>query len=529
MTVDLSIVLCAHDMARELPRTVQTLSPAYQRNLAGVTYEIIVLDHGSPVPVDEQALRALATNLRVIRVEPAPVSPVQAINRLMDEAPGRVKALMIDGARMLSPGVIGLAMQALRADPDRVVGTLAFHLGPDMQARSVFAGYNQAAEDALLATVPWNDDGYRLFDISVLAGSSTGGWFSPIAESNALFMTTDFWRRSGGLDPRFASPGGGFANLEYWSRVVAASNDQPWMLLGEGTFHQVHGGAATNSPPESREAMHAEYLELFGRPYVPPVYQPRLTGQLTAQLAARFGFPNAGVARPDPSPKERAAPRQRLALSAAGRPFAADLPPDSLTAIQGGTLRTRYRGRRLAKNPFDLVLYLQLLQNMRPRSIIEIGTSEGGSALWFADQARALGLDCQVVTLDRAAPATPLPDIRFFTADATDPEGSFPHDVIAGLPRPWLVTEDSAHTHAACSAVLGYFHRLLQPGDRIVIEDGIVADLPGAQYDVYEDGPNRAVAEFLAAHPGAYRIDAELCDFFGHNVTFCPNGWLARL
>lgn len=529
MTVDLSIVLCAHDMARELPRTVQTLSPACQRNLAGLSYEIIVLDHGSTVPIDEPALRALTTNLRVIRVDPAPVSPVRAINRVMDDAPGRVKALMIDGARMVSPGMLGLAMQALRADPDRVVGTLALHLGPDVQARSVFAGYNQAEEDALLATVPWVEDGYQLFDISVLAGSSSEGWFAPIAESNALFMTADFWGRTGGLDDRFASPGGGYANLEYWSRAVAASDGQPWMLLGEGTFHQVHGGAATNSPPESRAAMHAEYRNLFGHPYATPVYQARLTGQLTPQLAARFGRPNAGAERTDPRPKDRAVPRQRHAMSAVGRPFAADLPPKALSAIQGGTLRTRYRGRRLAKNPFDLVLYLQLLQNLRPRSIIEIGTSEGGSALWFADQARTLGLDCQIVTLDRAAPATPLPDISFFTVDATDPEGSFPHEVLARLPRPWLVSEDSAHTHAACSAVLDYFHCLLRPGDRIVIEDGIVADLPGAQYDAYEDGPNRAVAEFLARNPDDYKVDAELCDFFGHNVTFCPNGWLVRL
>lgn len=286
--MDLSIILCAYDMARELPRTVYTLGPSNQRGLAGLEYEIIVIDHGSPVPVDQAVLRAFAPNLRVIRVDPAPVSPVTAINRAMDTAQGRLLSLMIDGARMASPGLVVTATEALRADDSRVVGALAFHLGPDWQMRSVLEGYDQRVEDALLASVAWRDDGYRLFDISVLAGSSAGGWFAPIAESNALFMTRAFWLRSGGLDPRFTSAGGGLANLEYWARAVAASNLEPWMILGEGTFHQVHGGAATNGPKAARDAMHAEYRALFGTDFQPPAYHPRLIGKLSRDLAAKF-------------------------------------------------------------------------------------------------------------------------------------------------------------------------------------------------------------------------------------------------
>lgn len=287
--MDLSLLLCAYDMGRELPRTVQTLSRAGQQGIAGLDYEIVVLDHGSPVPVDEAALQAIAPNLRVIRVDPAPVSPVAAINRVMAELPGRALALMIDGARMASPGLIAGALRALDDDPEAAVGTLAFHLGPAMQMTSVFAGYDQAVEDALLASVPWQADGYRLFDISVLAGSSAGGWFAPIAESNAVFLTPAFWRRCGGLDERFASAGGGLANLEFWSRAVAASGGRPWMVLGEGTFHQVHGGAATNSPAEARVAMQQEYQALYGRRFQPPIYEPRLAGHLPPGLAARFG------------------------------------------------------------------------------------------------------------------------------------------------------------------------------------------------------------------------------------------------
>ena len=45
----------------------------------------------------------------------------------------------------------------------------------------------------------------------------------------------------------------------------------------------------------------------------------------------------------------------------------------------------------------------------------------------------------------------------------------------------------------------------------------------------FKDGPNRAVSEFLEARPQSYEIDLSLCDHFGRNVTYNPNGWLRRL
>jgi cephalosporin hydroxylase len=61
-----------------------------------------------------------------------------------------------------------------------------------------------------------------------------------------------------------------------------------------------------------------------------------------------------------------------------------------------------------------------------------------------------------------------------------------------------------------------------------VIEDGVVADLPGDQYRGFQDGPNRAVAEFLLNTGSRYAIDIESCDFYGQNLTYAPNGWLVK-
>jgi cephalosporin hydroxylase len=91
--------------------------------------------------------------------------------------------------------------------------------------------------------------------------------------------------------------------------------------------------------------------------------------------------------------------------------------------------------------------------------------------------------------------------------------------MLAHVPHPWLVVEDSAHTHRTASAVLNYFDQLMRVGDRIVVEDGVVADLEGDHYRLFDDGPNRAVAEFLAKAPSRYSIDVKTCHFYGRNVN----------
>ena len=286
--IELSLVVCAYKMSRELPRTLFTLSKDYQRGIDDLEYEIVVVDHGSPEPVDEAAMRAISPNARVIRVSPAPVSPVVAINRAMKETSGQVVCLMIDGARMASPGLLRQAMAAYRTYPALVVGCLAFHLGPGDQIRTIQQGYSQRIEDLILELVPWRSDGYSLFEVAGLEGSSQAGWYGPLIESNAAFMPRTIWEKLGGLDERFQTKGGGLTNLDFWSRAVHLTGGEPVILLGEGTFHQVHGGAATNGTADDRALMFEEYERIYGQPYKPPEFKNRYFGSLDPALERRF-------------------------------------------------------------------------------------------------------------------------------------------------------------------------------------------------------------------------------------------------
>ncbi len=280
----LSIVICCYSMARELPRTLRSLAPGAQRGIGPEDYEIIVIDNGSPEPMSEAVVHAAAANARLIRLDEARPSPCVAMNWGLREARAPLIGAMIDGARMASPGLAAGAIKASRLARRPLVLTLGFHLGPKMQMDSVAEGYDRAAEDALLASVDWERDGYRLFDISVLAGSSKNGWFQPINESNALFTTTDLWDELGGFDEAFESPGGGCVNLDLLVRAVSLPRVQAITLLGEGTFHQVHGGVATNAPRVANRPFFEEYERIRGYPFRTPSYESLYIGNIPPRI-----------------------------------------------------------------------------------------------------------------------------------------------------------------------------------------------------------------------------------------------------
>lgn len=277
---DLSIVVVGYQMNREVPRTLGSLSRTYQRNLAGLDYEVLVIDNGSPHPLLASALDGLEGRFRLHRIDPASPSPAQAVNFGMAETSGRYVCLIIDGARMVTPGMVSTAMRAVKVHPRPIVTTMAWHLGHEHQVFSIPKGYGPRAEDELLEQIDWPQDGYRLFEISALAMANAGGFLGPVNESCCLVLPRELWEEVGGIDERFDLAGGGLVNLDLFSRLVALPDSQLVVLLGEGSFHQVHGGAATK-PGVDHTPWHTQYQALRGGPYTPPVTDPVYYGALT--------------------------------------------------------------------------------------------------------------------------------------------------------------------------------------------------------------------------------------------------------
>lgn len=201
-----------------------------------------------------------------------------------------------------------------------------------------------------------------------------------------------------------------------------------------------------------------------------------------------------------------------------------------LLSIHQGHLRVTYRGVPALKCPFDYVLYQMLFMQLQPDLVIEIGTFQGGGALYYADLLQLIGKG-EVHTIDLEANCSELtkrhPRIKVFSGgwDAYPIENAKEHGVV-------LVIEDSAHTYENTLGVLNKFAPVVTPGSYLIVEDGIVdclVSLGRYKQETFNGGPVRAIEEFMQTHSDRFQVDRALCDFFGVNATWNPNGYLKRL
>jgi cephalosporin hydroxylase len=208
------------------------------------------------------------------------------------------------------------------------------------------------------------------------------------------------------------------------------------------------------------------------------------------------------------------------------RDFRTFFAKDQLGDFHKGVMRYRYRDVLCQKCPIDIAIYMRLIWDAKPRTIFEIGTKAGGSALLFRDLCALYRLDVRVVSIDLKPPSDTFDGIDFVQGDVLSLKKVFRRNDLYRHPRPWLVVEDSAHTLDACTAALDFFGKKLRPGEFLVIEDGVLNDL--GMTARYGGGPNAAIAEYLAAKPSVFEIAASHCDMFGHNATYNPNGYLKK-
>lgn len=285
----LSIVIAFYNMQREAPRTLFSASAKYQTGTENIEYEVIAVDNASSRPLPADIAASFGSNFKQLFYESQHPSPCEAINSAVRSAKSEYVMCCIDGARILSPGIIRKTITIAEAYKHPFIYTLGMHIGGKVQNQSMLEGYNQETEDALLATVDWQNNGYDLFTISSVALSSKQGFFSNITESNCFTMLREDYLAMGGFNESFTSPGGGICNLDIFKRANEYSKMTPIMLFGEATFHQYHNGVATNVTRENHpiKSMMQEYKRIYDTEYKPSCRPPVYFGDISAQ-AIRF-------------------------------------------------------------------------------------------------------------------------------------------------------------------------------------------------------------------------------------------------
>ena len=284
----LSVVLVVYDMADQAKNTLVSLMTDYQVAVNSRDYEVIIVENESPRLMDEGYIRALPENFSYFLRKEVDPSPVHAINFGASKASGDNICIMIDGARMLTPGLIRNTILGLGISENSVVTAPSYHLGDQIQQEAVKNGYGVDVERALLRTINWPEDGYRLFEISCFSRSSAPGFFLPNSESNSISMPRRLWAELGGCETRFNICGGGFVNLDLYKRALEIPGVQHVILPGEGTFHQFHGGATTGGKKgrdrdELMIAIVGQYSNIRNQEYSSPATSPVYLGEIPTQ------------------------------------------------------------------------------------------------------------------------------------------------------------------------------------------------------------------------------------------------------
>lgn len=251
----LSVVVIVYRMAEQALNTIYTLSAQHQQSVHEQDYEIVVVENRSDQTIDTQRLFALGRNIRYVLRDESGVSPAAAINAGLELCQAPFIGLLIDGARMVTPRIIQYALMAHAVHNDALVIVPGYNLGPDLHHLNKKINYNEETERELLKSVNWKANGYELFNICNIGEANPRGVFQPFMECNCLFTSQANWNRIGGADEAFHFPGGGGLNLHMYRRLgVLKETEYFFILPGEGSFHQYHGGVSTTER-EDREEM----------------------------------------------------------------------------------------------------------------------------------------------------------------------------------------------------------------------------------------------------------------------------------
>ena len=183
-----------------------------------------------------------------------------------------------------------------------------------------------------------------------------------------------------------------------------------------------------------------------------------------------------------------------------------------------------YFGVRALKNPLDFWVYQEIIFEIKPTIIIEIGTSHGGSTLALAHLQDLLDIG-HIVALDINHTMVPQkirdhPRITFITGDACESYG-----VVKNLISDndsVLVIEDSSHLYENTLNILRKYHSLVTKGSYFIVEDSAANHgLPWNR----GDGPYEAIEQFIKENNN-FEIDRSKESFL---ITNNPKGYLKKI
>ncbi|MCB0976566.1 MAG: class I SAM-dependent methyltransferase [Acidimicrobiales bacterium] len=523
--LDLSVVVVFYNMRREAARTLHSLSRAYQEGIEDRTYEVIVVDNGSSPDqrLDQDFVTSFGPEFRLIDLgEDAKPSPVHALNIGIQAGSGRNFALMIDGAHVLTPGVLRFGLAGIETYSPAIVATQQWYTGPGQQGDAMDVGFDQAYEDRLFEKIDWPQAGYRLFEIGNFIGDRD--WLDGLWESNCMFVERSQIEQVGGFEEQFTVAGGGYANLELYERLGASPDVTVVSILGEGSFHQLHGGTTTNQPdPAERRARvfgySQEYAEMRGRPFRGPGKPIHYVGRITSPSARRTKARRLSAK----TFAEAAAPGAIDGRPTEPTPLPQELRVDFVDAVYR-TLPwtgTTWLGEPIEVAPTDLLAYQEILTRVRPDVVVVTGDATPGRTAFLASMCDLLDHG-RVVTVGAGESPVDHPRVTHVSgAPHDDATATKVRDLTDGGSAVVILGSLTDRTKTAKEFEL--YSPLVPVGSYVVVADTVVNGNP--VWTGFGPGPAEALKQILTRH-GEFVVDPSMEKY---SLSFNPGGYLHRV
>lgn len=186
---------------------------------------------------------------------------------------------------------------------------------------------------------------------------------------------------------------------------------------------------------------------------------------------------------------------------------------------------TSWMGTRILKNPADMWVYQEIIFETKPEVIIETGTFNGGSALFFASMFDILG-NGEVITID-VQKMENMPEhkrITYLLGSSYSTEIVKKVESLIKDKNRIMVILDSDHSRDCVFNELNIYHKYVTPGCYLVVEDTNLNGHPVYAGHGVGPGPMEALNDYLKTH-NDFEIDRTREKFL---ITFNPKGFLRK-
>lgn len=208
--------------------------------------------------------------------------------------------------------------------------------------------------------------------------------------------------------------------------------------------------------------------------------------------------------------------RYEVALRRIKETQGSDIDTYNRICSQGVKECLTWKGSPLYKSHFDFCIYFMLISEIKPKTILEIGSTRT-SLEWLSSITKINDYKCEIIGIDRNSDNILLDEVgnrfQLIQDDIKNINSIFKNPSLKNLKRPLLIVEDA---HAYLDLTLEYLFGLLEENDYIIVEDSI-----GKQKVI------ESIIRKLNLNQEIY-VDKKYTDFFGVNSTSAVNSILVK-